>query len=234
MNNIENFCIELKNDIFSEIGENKDWDTADYTMSFFGGAGNGSTGLIILKRDNQEVKRIRQKKSTYFWDAINLLIDRSKINKGILTIYPNGEYESSFIWDEEAHLSRLIGSVYALLSFVNEELTYRISKKFPKTIILWNETVLTISFVKGKIQPLQTKIKTKEKIIEHSILIKDITYEETPELVAQFEEMYQLTNEGELKGKLSEKKWNTLVCYNMIDPSNLEKNVKFEWREENA
>ena len=233
MKKLEELCLELKNDIFSEIGENKNWDIIEYTMRF-DPSGSGQGGIIILKNDKKEVERMSHKKWSDFWHTTKDLIDITKTNKVALTIYPSGEYESDFIWDNESHLGYLYDKVYNSLCFLAEELSYKITYTLcPETVILWEQTTLTLPFVKGKIQPLQIKVKTEKEIIEHFLLIKDITYEESPWLVEQFEDMYQLTNEGELKGKLSER-WNTLViCWNLMERFDLEKHVKFEWLPEN-
>ena len=233
MNNINLSLDKLKNAIQLE-NTITNWDYIKCYFEVISYPGFNGGAIYLYKNDNTELLRFVLKNHIEIWSPIAEYMHIQKKNKYNLIIYPSGEYDSEFIWDEVAHLSYLEGGVYTLLSFVIEEFTLKISQQFPNVDILWNETILTIPFVKGKIQPLQTKIKTKDKIIEHSILIKDITYEETPELVAQFEEMYQLTNEGELKGSLSEK-WNTLViCWDLIERFDLEKHVSFEWREENA
>ena len=154
-----------------------------------------------------------------------------KINKGTLTIYPGGEYESSFIWDNEAHLGYLVDGIYSLIGTVYEELNYKIRELLPAgTPIDWRYISIIIPFIKGKIQPLEIIIKG-EKIVILSLLIENITYEETPEFVQWFEDVYQLTNEGELKGQLSEK-WNKLhLVWTKETGLDLSKDVLFEWVE---
>lgn len=232
MQNIEEFCLELKNDIFSEIGENKNWDTAEYPMMFYVSGGGGG-GLTILKKNGQETGRISQKKFGYFWEIIRSLIDPTKINKGMLTIYPNGEYESSFIWDEQAHLDYLILGVDASFSFIHEEIQLKIEDSLmPDTA--WESIVITIPVKSGKVQPLQLEINLGEEVSYHSLDIKNLTYDEKPYLAGWFEDIYHLTNEGELKEKLSPK-WNTaVISFNAIDGFDFKSQVKFEWREENA
>ena len=233
MKNLEELGLELKNDIFSEIRENKNWDVIEYTMRF-DSSGSGQGGLIILFKNSKEIERVVHKKWSDFWYTTKDLINSKKINKGTLIIYPNGAYESSFIWDEEAHLSGLIGGVDSLLSYVCEELFSKIPTILPPhTVIDWREFTVIIPFIEGQIQPLQIRIKAGEAITALSILIEDIRYEKSLWLVAQFEEMYQLTNEGELKGILSEK-WNTIIIRNTVDGFDFDKGVSFEWKEENA
>ena len=127
-----------------------------------------------------------------------------------------------------------------MFRFVFDELCYKITDTLlPDAVAHWNEVIVTIPFENGKIQPLSIKITTGEEITHHSLLIQNLTYEESPNLIKQFEDFYQLSNEGELKGKLSEKKWNTFVIsfdtivgFNWEKP--FDKGVSFEWREENA
>ena len=253
MNNIENFCVELKNDIFSEIGENKDWDTADYTMSFFGGDGNGSTGLIILKRDNQEVKRIRQKKSTYFWDAINLLIDRSIVNKGTLTIYPSGEYTSAFIWDNVAHLDYLETMSKTWFRSFYEEAVYRVEDRVKKANIPWDfETEVVISFTDNLPNPVV--FTTSDRLKMTFKLYLNQVWEYTKKTyasifksydVANLErdnayniEQYKMMQSEELRVRFP--RWNraTLWIDNILphtDSSRFDpKSIKLEWIDENG
>ena len=229
-NDMNEFLSHLADDIKKEIGNYSDWDIAEYPIVIQ--KDMISSGLIILKKQGEEISRISQKES--FSKDIRRFFDPTKINKGTLTIYPNGEYESSFIWDEQAHLSNLVGGIQSFISFIIEELTYKILQQFPNVGILWNESVLTVPFVKGKIQPLQTKIKTQEGSIEHSILVNNVTSDESPWLSEQFEDMYHMTNEGDLKGVLSGN-WNVLtIRFDNITGFNFDRDVSFEWREENA
>ena len=231
MKNLEEFCLELKNDILTEIGEDKNWDTADYTMKFYGNSGEG--GLTILKKDNQEVRRVRQERFLYFWDAINLLIDRSKVNKGTLTIYPSGEYESEFIWDNQAHLDYLVLDIDTFFSFLYDEVPLYLDRNYHNDT-LWDSIEIRISFQEGKIQPLKIVLKTGEITTDYAVLIQNITYDESIYLIKRFEDIYELTNNGELKGVLSPT-WNTAIMrYQAIEYFDFKKQVSFEWREENA
>ena len=210
----------------------------DYTLTEI----TGFTYPISYFKDNAPLNlQTIPKISNEIGILLNLMFKKGKkSNKGTLTIYPNGDYESSFIWDEVAYVDYLIRGIRALLSFVYNEMCYKISDTLlPDAVIHWNQVVMTIPFKEGQIQPISIEVKTQEEITHHSILIQNLTNEESPWLIGQFADFYQLTNEGELKGKLSEKKWNTLVIsFDTITGFNWEqpfdKGVSFEWREENA
>ena len=51
-------------------------------------------------------------------------------NKGTLTIYPNGEYESSFIWDEVADLENLALAVWQTIDYWGNEFLFNYLYEF--------------------------------------------------------------------------------------------------------
>ena len=232
MKNIEEFCLELKNDILKDIGDDRNWDTADYTMRFYGSSGEG--GLTILEKNNQEVRRIHQERFLYFWDTINLLIDRSKINKGTLTIYPNGEYESSFIWDEAAYLGNLRTNIDAMFAYIYHYTPIELENK-GILVDVWDNINVTIPFKSGKIQLLNITIKEGENISYHPTLIENFSADTSFYMIEVFETAYQQMNEGKLKNVISPK-WNTAIVNIDITSSSFDfkRDVSFEWREENA
>ena len=251
MKNLEEFSLELKNDILAEIGEDKNWDTATYGMKFYF-SGGGEGGLIILKKNDQEIKRISQKRFGYFFDVLKNLIDPTKTNKGTLTIYPNGEYESSFIWDEVAHLGRLGQGVETWLSSVYQYACERIQDRCSQlSIDIPNEVEMSVSFDKlGVSQPAVFSTKDVPQMNFKLHLEQIYGYYERPyeEEFAEYDAIrepmendpwdcqiyYQMTNEGELKGYYP--RWNKLIF--SLNPNDQysfsDEKLKFEWVEENA
>lgn len=254
MKNIEEFCLELKNDILKDIGEDKNWDTADYTMRFYGNSGEG--GLTILKKNNQEVKRISQNNFTYFWNAINLLIDRAKTNKGTLTIYPNGEYESSFIWDEVAYLGYLKTNANNWFIYVYEKACERIQDRcndlsidcpalvemtvvfdalgISKPALFYSENNPAMTF-KLHLEQIYFYLEQPYESVfaEYDMIRKQVD----GDVITDNQKQYKTTNEGELKGVFP--RWNKLTF--TLEPDSpyisyeeVREKLKFEWIEENA
>ena len=156
-----------------------------------------------------------------------------------LTIYPNGKYESSFIWDNEAYLEEFKKDAKGLFNLIHQEIdNCDIFFDEEGSSIAWEEIMVIISFKSGKVEPLSIEIKLGENVIYHTEPIGDEYGEYRYQVSKQrYEDIYHLTNEGELKEKLSPK-WNVATIhikngalrYNF----DFDRDVSFEWREENA
>ena len=192
-------------------------------------------GLFILKKDEQEAGRISHKRFTDFFSALLKIIDPAKTNKGTLTIYPSGEYENSFIWDNEAYLATLFGAD-SLFSIIYEEIRMcNIFFNAEGFIIPWDSITTSIPFKSGKVQSLEIALKSECNLSYHSVPIDNYYGEDTYQMPKKlYEDIYHLTNEGELKEKLSPK-WNVATVHIQKDIRfDFDRDVKFEWREKNA
>ncbi len=159
-----------------------------------------------------------------------------KTNKGTITIYPNGEYESSFIWDEAAYLEKLVFKAENLFSL----LYYEISScpafyNTQEEQISWQEAIVTVLFKSGKVQPLNVEVKTAaNEIIHYSEAIEEEFGESEYQSSRQYyEEMYHLMNEGKLKALYH--RWNVATIHIKYGVRfDFEKHVILEWREDLA
>lgn len=157
MNNINLFLEKLKQEIQSE-NTISNWDYIKCYFEVISYPNFNGGAIYLYNNDNTELSCFVLKNHIKIWTPISEYMHSEKKNKYYLTIYPSGEYLSEFIWDEEAHLGNLIGGIERLVSFVAEELIRKASEQFHSEIIFWHESILTVSFLEGKIQPLQTKI----------------------------------------------------------------------------
>ena len=160
-----------------------------------------------------------------------------KTNKGTLTIYPSGEYESSFIWDNEAYLDELKKNTKNFFAFIHEEMQFCnvFMSNAEGFIIPWDSIITSIPFKSGKVQSLEIALKSEGNLSYHSVPIDDYYGEDTYQMPKKlYEDIYYLTNEGELKEKLSPK-WNIVTIHIQKDIRfDFDRDVKFEWREKNA
>lgn len=173
-------------------------------------------------------------------------------NKGTLTIYPSGEYESSFIWDNEAYLGRLGQSVETWLSSVYQYACERIQDRCSElSIDIPNEVEMSVSFDKlGVSQPAMFYTKDVPQINFKLHSEQIYGYYERPyeEEFTEYDTIrepiendpwdcqihYQMTNEGELKGYYP--RWNKLIfSLNPNDQYSFSyEKLKFEWIEDLA
>ncbi len=166
-------------------------------------------------------------------DLRTLTNEDTKYNIWEFTLYPSGLYESEFIWDNQAHSDYLVLDIDTFFSFLYDEVPLYLDRNYHNDT-LWDSIEIRISFQEGKIQPLKIVLKTGEITTDYAVLIQNITYDESIYLIKRFEDIYELTNNGELKGVLSPT-WNTAIMrYQAIDYFDFKKQVSFEWREENA
>ncbi|MDJ1472533.1 hypothetical protein [Xanthocytophaga flava] len=150
-------------------------------------------------------------------------------NKGTITIYPDGRYESEFIWDQQAHIDFRMKDLRAAFSFLYSESDIKITDALLPGQE-WEKAVIIMPFVNGHILPLQIEVTTKHGIKQFSLLVQNLTYEEAPYLIKRFEDIYQLANEGELKQHFAPG-WNTVVIYqNRLEFFDFEQHVKFDFR----
>ena len=101
--NINLFVEKLQNAIQLETVIS-DWDYIKCYLEVMSNQSFGGGAIYLYKNDNTELLRFIPKDHYEIWSPIAEYMRSQKKNKYNLTIYPSGEYESSFIWDEVAHL----------------------------------------------------------------------------------------------------------------------------------
>lgn len=175
-------------------------------------------------------------------------------NKGTLTIYPNGAYDSEFIWDNEMYLSYCLADIENWLTSYFEQSAYRIEDKCIQLGIKWDFDVkVVISFTSGKANPVLFVTPNKPEInfklyLDQLCECIEGDYIEAFEqwsitraedayyvgLVLENEEMYHSMNYGELKGHFQH--WNSAAfIINKTNWQNLTfEDIKFEWKEDLA
>ncbi|MDJ1472537.1 hypothetical protein QNI19_30135 [Cytophagaceae bacterium DM2B3-1] len=180
-------------------------------------------------------KQITLNENAPIGEEINLLLKllfekKQQNNKGIITIYPDGRYESEFIWDQQAHIDFLLLDMATAFSFIYSESDIKITDlMIPEQE--WEKAVITILFVNGHILPLQIEVTTEQGIKQFSVPVQNLSYQEAPYLIKSFEDIYQLANEGELKQHFAPG-WNTVIIYqDRQDRFNFEEHVHFELRD---
>ena len=136
---------------------------------------------------------------------LNLMFKNgTKTNKCTFTIYPSGEYESAFIWDESLEQERLLKSIRSHFTWLFIHSVYKIEDVFlPEQE--WGTATLTMEFKDGKIQPLQITILFEGKMLHFSCGIENIGLSEDYSLahnIKTYEDMYQLANQVDIKDKL--------------------------------
>ena len=136
---------------------------------------------------------------------LNLMFKNgTKTNKCTFTIYPSGEYESAFIWDESLEQERLLKSIRSHFTWLFIHSVYKIEDVFlPEQE--WGTAILTMEFKDGKIQPLQITILFEGKMLHFSCGIENIGLSEDYSLahnIKTYEDMYQLANQVDIKDKL--------------------------------
>ena len=172
------------------------------------------------------------------------------------TLYPSGEYESEFIWDNEAHLDSLEKDAKMWFTGNFEQIGYRIKDKCFQLGIEWDFDVeVVISFTLGKANPVLFVAPNKPEINFRLYLdqlweyIKGdyvTAFEEwgkirvedsyRADIVLEDEKIYHSMNYGELKNRFQ--RWNraTFIINKDIavwDRLTFE-DIKFEWLPENA
>ncbi|MDJ1472542.1 hypothetical protein [Xanthocytophaga flava] len=164
----------------------------------------------------------------YYQKCLNQ--ELQKWNTATITIYPDGRYESEFIWDQQAHIDFLLLDMATAFSFIYSESDIKITDlMIPEQE--WEKAVITILFVNGHILPLQIEVTTEQGIKQFSVPVQNLSYQEAPYLIKSFEDIYQLANEGELKQHFAPG-WNTVIIYqDRKDRFNFEEHVHFELRD---
>lgn len=174
-------------------------------------------------------------------------------NKGTLAIYPNGEYESAFIWDNEAHLDYLETMSKTWFSSFYEEAVYRVEDRVKKANIPWDfETEVVISFTDNLPNPVA--FTTSERLKMTFKLYLNQVWEYTKKTyasifksydVANLErdnayniEQYKMMQSEELRVRFP--RWNRATLWidntrpfpnsSRFDP----KSIKLEWIDENG
>ena len=224
---------------------NMPYNNSTYTKCF-----NQNGEELIPLSDDLALGNINPKLFSNFYAFTQEMNKKQKINKGTLTIYPSGEYESLFIWDEEAHLGYLGGKVEGWLKRSFELSIYRIQDLDMFGIVGDYEVKIIISFSNGVSNPVLFILEHNPAMI-YKMYLEQITFfpdfggysKETFEayakerdinsdLVAPDTNMYLMMNESELKGCYP--RWN--VASLIIKPSSRInfQDIKFEWVEENT
>ena len=176
---------------------------------------------------------------------LNLMFKEGiKTNKGTLTIYPSGAYESEFIWDNEAYLKHLAQRAEIWLSLIFNEAYYRIQDRCDVLSIEWDFTTeVVVTFTNGISNPVLF-ITENNPIMTFSLFLEQVFFYMENDYVEEFEayakvrkvdsdfvmrdtEFYLMLNEGELKGRYP--RWNVMRF--TVNPKS---EPIFEWREENA
>ncbi len=248
-NEINEFISQLVDDIKKEIKNHTDWDIAEYPITIQ--KEMIASGLIILKKQGIEIARVLQKES--FSKGFRELFDSNKTNRGTLTIYPSGEYESSFIWDNVAHLDYLETMSKTWFSSFYEEAVYRVEDRVKKANIPWDfETEVVISFTDNLPNPVV--FTTSDRLKMTFKLYLNQVWEYTKKTyasifksydVANLErdnayniEQYKMMQSEELRVRFP--RWNraTLWIDNTLphtDSSRFDpKSIKLEWIDENG
>lgn len=168
------------------------------------------------------------------------------------TLYPSGEYESSFIWDEQAYLDSLMQNARLWFTYYFEKAGLRLVDKLDQSGIEFDfEIGVTISFTNGKSNPvlfvflnhpeinfklhleqLPDYIEGNHKEAFEKRSLTRITDKDQASLVSENEQMYHLMNDGELKNMF--KRWNKATAIINPDKDISFEDIQFEWVEENA
>ena len=206
---------------------------------FYLGSGK-AFNIKFFNEKNEEIRcNVDYHSSSFivdFTNFLNALTSVEKVNSGTLTIYPSGEYESSFIWDNAAYLEKLVFKAENLFSLLYYEISacpaFKNAEEEP---ISWQEATVSVSFKSGKVQGLNVTVTTAtDEIVHYSEVIEEKFGEsEYQSSRGYYEETYQLMNEGELKALYP--RWNIATIHIKYGVSfDFEKHVILEWREENA
>ena len=145
-------------------------------------------------------------------------------------LYPSGEYESSFIWDNEAYLEEGISTIKNSLAWFYVASINKIYDEFlPEEE--WETATLIMQFKEGKIQPLEMRIPFEGEILNFTFNIE--TIEEAiygvpnPMFIEQYEKMYKDAHQEDIKDSFFGD-W-TKVTMNLIpDKQNNWENYIFE------
>ena len=122
-------------------------------------------------------------------------------NRGTITIYPSGEYESAFIWDEQAVQDVLISAIKMSFTTLYTNAIYKINEVFlPKKE--WQTATLVVEFVEGKIQPLQITIPFEGETLNFSVGIENIERTKKDTNISDYERDYSLSNQENIRDKL--------------------------------
>jgi hypothetical protein len=154
---------------------------------------------IYYDKDNNIINK-ETKLNHLIYDDIKILISeiskKQKINFGTFTIYPNGQYESEFIWDEEADRQYRFTSVWQAIHYLGHDFFHDyLQSDFPE----WSFALVVIC-IGTSIQTtlsIDTRIEKKETAM-------DLPYE----IQEGLQRMHHQTNEGDFKGMIEP--WNTL------------------------
>ncbi len=219
---------ELKNDILLEIGEYKDWDIAEYTIIVRKQELQG--GLIILKKSGFEIVRVLQKRFfSYFTPQIFQLFNPNEVNKILLIIYSSGEYESSFIWDEKAHIDYLIRLNEAYQDSIAEEFGIQFDdlsegKTFTKGIVI-------IDIVNNEVK-METFFYDNQALVYQTPMLVDESWIGTILQVQEGTKNPALGTNAIIWNRMTiDIPWSKTDRNGVFD---VKRDIKFEWREENA
>ncbi|MDJ1497239.1 hypothetical protein QNI19_30150 [Cytophagaceae bacterium DM2B3-1] len=223
----------LKNAIFLQ-NPSKDWDFIKSSLEVVSTQSYSGGAIFLYKNENDPVRYILKDHGTVYAPIADYM-RTNKFNKAHFTLYPDGRYESEFIWDQQAHIDFLLLDMATAFSFIYSESDIKITDIKITDLMIpeqeWEKAVITILFVNGHILPLQIEVTTEQGIKQFSVPVQNLSYQEAPYLIKSFEDIYQLANEGELKQHFAPG-WNTVIIYqDRQDRFNFEEHVHFELRD---
>ena len=141
-------------------------------------------------------------------------------NKGQITIYPDGRFESEFSWDQEAYLTDIEGGVWSAIYYLSTFFEDVINQEVT-TYENWQQADIEIAIKDGK-PAVKGSVNTHEKEIAFT--------KELPEnIIEGFLRMHQDTTQGELQSRFP--LWNTL-CLHLVNRQYFEvkEQTKFVWK----
>lgn len=153
-------------------------------------------GVDVGFGDYEKVNKTITDYRSYCQNDINL-----RWNRGTVTIYPSGEYESNFVWDEQAVQDVLISAIKKSFAALYTNAIYKINEVFlPKKE--WQTATLVVEFVEGKIQSLKISIPFEGETLNFSVGIENIERTKKDTNISDYELDYALSNQENIKDKL--------------------------------
>jgi hypothetical protein len=157
------------------------------------------------------------------------ILKEQKVNKGTLTIYHSGEYESDFVWDEQAHIDYLTRLNEAYLDSISEEFAHQFrdlsqGKTFTKGIVITD-------IINNEVK-METFFYDNQTLVHQTPMLIDAIWIET---ILQVQINLQNSELG-----INIINWNRMIMdipWSETDRKGIfdvKRDVKFEWREENA
>ncbi len=251
MEELKKTLIQETADMFLEAYKNTPYEKLEYLRTYY----DGGTNSFIYQNG---VKVYNFIKNVVFdvcdnTDKIYKINTTEKFNEFKLVIYPNGEYKSSFIWNEEAYQKSLkMGFIINLGWFfdrLNDTYIYApdllrkgfvmypdgsyINSEFSNVV----ETGYCIIERKNGFFNMYGEVFTNDKLtfpfVYEPAGSRDQTQVSSEYIQDIFKNLYEMTDvNGELYGVYP--RWNKMTIQINSSTLDFDKDVSFEWREENA